>query len=73
MPHLSTSTLSRSEQKAILRATAGHARDHAVYSLTLGTALRLAEIVGLNVDDVFAPHGASRSRVRIRAEVPALG
>jgi len=39
----------------ILRATAGSARDHTTISLALGTGLRLAEIVGLEVGDVFAP------------------
>jgi integrase len=53
MPHLSPPTLSHSEQKAILRATARNPRDHLIYSLALGTGLRLAEIVGLNVGDVY--------------------
>src|SRR2546422_9284287 len=69
MPHLSPPTLTKSETEAILRATAGHRRDHAIYSLALGTGLRLAEIVGLNVGDVFAPDGTPRSRVRIRSEI----
>ena len=49
MPHLSPPTLTESETRAILAATAGHPRDHLVYSLALGTGLRLAEIVGLTV------------------------
>lgn len=49
MPNLSPSTLTRSEQEVMLHATACHPRDHVVYSLALGTSLRLAEIVGLNV------------------------
>jgi integrase len=49
MPHLSPQTLTHSEQRAILRTTAGNLRDHLIYSLALGTGLRLAEIVGLNV------------------------
>jgi len=73
MPHLSPPTLTRSEQEAILRATAGHPHDHAIYSLALGTDLRLAEIVGLNVGDVFAPDGTPRSRVRIRPEIAKGG
>ena len=40
-----------------------------IISLALGTGLRLAEIVGLDVGDVFAPDGTPRLR-RIRA---ALG
>src|SRR6059036_2775414 len=53
MPHLSPPTLTHSEQRAILRATACNPRDHLVYSLALGTGLRLAEIVGLAVGDVY--------------------
>jgi len=33
MPHLSPPTLTHSEQKAILRATARNPRDHLIYSL----------------------------------------
>ena len=40
-----------------------------IYSL----ALRPAEIVGLNVGDVFAPDGTPRSRVRVRAEIAKDG
>ena len=43
MSHLSPPTLTASEQAAILAATAGHRRDHAIYSMALGTGLRLAE------------------------------
>src|SRR5947208_3755626 len=73
MPHLSPPTLTRSETEAILAATASHPRDHLIYSLALGTGLRLAEIVGLNVGDVFAPDGTPRSRVRIRPEIAKGG
>ncbi|MGH9317688.1 MAG: site-specific integrase, partial [Thermoanaerobaculia bacterium] len=73
MPHLSPPTLTASEQKSILRAAAGHPRDHLIYSLALGTGLRLAEIVGLNVGDVFAPDGTPRSRVRVRPEIAKGG
>jgi integrase/recombinase XerC len=69
MPHLSPQTLTRIEQRAILRATAGNPRDHLIYSLALGTGLRLAEIVGLNVGDVYTTDGKPRSRVRLRAEI----
>ena len=47
--------------------------DHVIYSLALGTGLRLAEIVGLNVGDVFSPDGTPRSRVRIRPEIAKGG
>ena len=40
MPYLSPQTLTQAEQRAILRATAKHPRDHLVVSLALGTGLR---------------------------------
>ena len=49
MPHLSPPTLTETEQRAILQATAGNLRDHVIYSMALGTGLRLVEIVGLDV------------------------
>ena len=73
MAHLSPATLTLSEQKAILAATKGNSRAHAIYSIALGTGLRLAEIVGLNVGDVYAPDGTPRSRVRIRPEIAKGG
>ena len=73
MPHLSPPTLTHSEQKAILRATARNPRDHLVYSLALGTGLRLAEIVGLSVGDVYTPEGRSRNRLRIRPDITKGG
>jgi integrase len=73
MPHLSPPTLTEGEVRAILTATAAKPRDHLIYSLALGTGLRLAELVGLNVGDVYAPDGTPRSRVRIRAEIAKGG
>jgi site-specific recombinase XerC len=73
MPHLSPPTLTRYEQRAILRATASNARDHLMYSLALGTGLRLAEIVGMNVGDVYTPEGRPRNRVRLRPEIAKGG
>ena len=73
MPHLSPPTLTEAELQAILAATASNARDHLIYSLALGTGLRLAEIVGLNVGDIYAPEGTPRSRVRVRAEIAKGG
>ncbi len=73
MLHLSPPTLTHSEQKAILRATAGNPRDHLIYSLALGTGLRLAEIVGLQVGDVYTPEGRPRNRLRIRPEIAKGG
>ena len=73
MPHLSPQTLTLAEQRAILRATAGNLRDHLIYSLALGTGLRLAEIVGLNVGDVYAPTGKPKTRIRLRPEIAKGG
>ncbi len=73
MPHLSPTTLTRDEQVAVLRATAGHPRDHLIVSMALGTGLRLAELVGLNVGDVYAPDGTPKVRVRVRKEIAKGG
>jgi len=73
MPHLSPPTLTHAEQKAILRATRRNLRDHLIYSLALGTGLRLAEIVGLNVGDVYTPEGKPKNRVRLRPEIAKNG
>jgi len=71
-PALRPPTPTESETEAILAATADNVRDHVIYSLALGTGLRLAETVGLNVGDVFAADGTHRSRVRIRLKRAAL-
>ena len=73
MPHLSPTTLTTDEQRAILAATAGHPRDHVILSLGLGTGLRLAELVGLDVGDVYGPAGAPKVRVRVRREIAKRG
>ncbi len=73
MPHLSPTTLTADEQKLILRTTAKHHRDHLIISLALGTGLRLGEINGLNVGDVYAPNGTPKVRVRIRREIAKGG
>ena len=70
---LSPTTLTTDEQRLILRATAGNVRDHLIFSMALGTGLRLAEIVGLDVGDVFAPDGTPRVRVRVRKEIAKGG
>ena len=68
MPYLAPQTMTREEQEDLLRASHGHPRDHLILSLALGTGLRLAEIVGLNVGDIYFPDGAPRSRIRLRRE-----
>jgi len=73
VPNLSPPTLTHGEQRAILRATASNLRDHLIYSLGLGTGLRLAEIVGLDVGDVYTPEGKPRNRVRLRPEIAKNG
>jgi integrase len=73
VPHLSPTTLTTDEQRLILQATAGNIRDHTIISMALGTGLRLAEIVGLDVGDVFAPDGTPRVRVRVRAAIAKGG
>ena len=73
MPYLSPQTLTQDEQRAVLRAAAPHPRDHAIISLALGTGLRISEILGLNVADVFAANGTPKTRVRIRAEIAKGG
>jgi integrase len=73
VPHLSPTTLTVDEQRAVLRVTQVSLRDHLIVSLALGTGLRLAEIVGLDVGDVFAPDGTPRVRVRVRAAIAKGG
>ena len=73
MLHLSPQTLTKSEQTAILVVTKPADRDHLIISLALGTGLRLAEIVGLNVGDTFFPVGTPRSRTRLRRELSKNG
>jgi len=73
MTHLSPQSLTADELQALLRVTAGHPRDHLVFSLALGTGLRLSELVGLNVGDFYFPNGQPRLRVRVRAEIAKRG
>ena len=73
MPHLSPQTLTQAEQKALLHATRRNLRYHRIYSLALGTGLRLTEIVGLEDGDVYTPDGKPRNRVRLRPEIAEGG
>jgi integrase len=61
------------EQHALLQRTSIHPRDHLLVSLALGTGLRLSELVGLNVGDLYFPTGQPRQRVRVRAEIAKGG
>ncbi|MBK8232385.1 MAG: tyrosine-type recombinase/integrase [Candidatus Eisenbacteria bacterium] len=71
--HLSPDTLTGDDVQMLLRASSGRPRDHAIFSLALGTGLRLGELVGLNVGDVFFPSGEPRSRIRVRAKIAKRG
>ena len=68
-------TLTTAEQARLLRVTARcpRPRDHVLFSMALGTGLRLSELLGLNVGDV-SPDGRSvRTRVRLRRETTKNG
>jgi len=62
-------TLTDAEQARLLKVTGEHARgfrDHVILSFALGTALREAELLALDVGDVFDADGKARRRVRLR-------
>ncbi len=62
---LAPTTMTEPEQEDLLTITRGHARDHMLISVGLGTGLRLQELLGLNVGDV-APDGRTvRSRFQL--------
>lgn len=73
MQTLSPQALTKGEQVALLAVTATHPHDHLTFSFALGTGLRLAEIIGLDVGDVFSATARPKSRVRIRAEIAKGG
>ncbi|MBU2691642.1 MAG: site-specific integrase, partial [Candidatus Eisenbacteria bacterium] len=73
MSRLSPQTLTADEQKALLQTSSGHQRDHIIVALALGTGLRLSELVGLNVGDIYFPDGAVRTRIRVRPEIAKRG
>ena len=58
-------TMTTDEQALLLKATAAHddPRDHTLYSMALGTGLRLQELLGLNVGDVSQDGRQVRRRV----------
>jgi integrase/recombinase XerC len=56
-------TMTAAEQAAILAATKDAPRDHVLYSMALGTGLRLNELLGLNVGDVSADGRTVRRRI----------
>jgi integrase len=73
MPYLSPPTLTKAEQQSLLVVSAVQPRDHLVFSLALGTGLRLSETVGLSVGDVFTADGRPRTRLRLRKEIAKGG
>ena len=73
MTKLSPTTLTRSDQLALLDVVQERPREALLVSLALGTGLRLAELVGLDVGDVYLPGGQPRVRVRLRAEIAKRG
>jgi integrase/recombinase XerC len=58
-------TMTAAEQARLLKVTAAHddPRDHVLYSMALGTGLRLRELLGLNVGDVSPDGREVRHRV----------
>ena len=73
MPYLSPQSLTRDETQSLLCESSDHPRDHLIFSLALGTGLRLSELVGLDVADLFFPNGTPRVRVRVRPEIAKRG
>jgi len=63
-------TLTEMEQRQLLKTTGQHRagfRDHVIFSVALGTALREHEIVALNIGDVFdIVDGQAKSRRRVQ-------
>jgi hypothetical protein len=58
-------TMTAAEQASLLKTTAVHddPRDHVLYSMALGTGLRLRELLGLNVSEVSPDGRQVRRRV----------
>ena len=74
MTKLSPTTLTHSDQLALLEVVQDRPREALIVSLALGTGLRLAEIVGLDVGDVYLPGGQPGvRRVRLRPGIAKRG
>jgi integrase len=56
-----------------MQAAADSPRESLWLSLALGTGLRLAELVGLDVNDAYLPGGRPRARIRLRPEIAKRG
>jgi len=62
-------TLTDAEQAKLLKITGQHSdtfRDHVIFSLALGTALREGEICALDVRDVMRPDGHTKRSIQLR-------
>ncbi len=62
-------TLTNEEQRKLLRITGKRSdtyRDHMLFSVALGTALRETEILALDCGDAFNAQGKARRRVALR-------
>lgn len=62
-------TLGAEEQAKLLKVSGEHVdgfRDHVIFSLALGTALRISEIVGLDMIDVVTKEGKVRRLIRLQ-------
>ncbi len=75
MPYRAPETLTTAEQARLLRVTGWcpRPRDHVLFSMALGTGLRLSELLGLNVGDVSPDGRVVRTRVRLRRETTKNG
>jgi site-specific recombinase XerC len=62
-------SLTETEQRLLLKTSGEHRdgfRDHVLFSVALGTALREHEILALDVGDVYDDAGRAKTRVRLR-------
>jgi len=62
-------TLTDAEQAKLLKVSGAKKddfRDHVIFSLALGTALREGEICALNVGDVMRPDGHTKRSIQLR-------
>ncbi len=62
-------TLTATDQARLLKITGEHRdgfRDHVIFALALGTALREHELAGLDVGDVLLDDGRIRHRITLR-------
>jgi len=73
MTKFSPATLTRSDQLALLEVVQGRPSGAMLVWLALGTGLRLAELVGIDVGDVNLPVGRPRVRVGLSAEIAKRG